>query len=102
MRYEQVNEFLGQYFSTMRRGAPMWVPAPRGLDRGDLLDIEIAISDLERFVLHAQVLSRWPLPVSEGRELAEVQFVAGRLTDRMVHPLAERALGARLAHRMLS
>jgi hypothetical protein len=98
MSYERINAFLGRYFGTIRRGGSMVVPAPHELGPGDLLDVEIAIANLDRFVLHAQVLSRWPLPESA---LAEVQFVSGRLTDRIVAPVAERALGTRLAGRML-
>jgi hypothetical protein len=98
MSYDRINAFLGQYLSTIRRGGSVVVAAPRELQAGDLLDVEIAIADLERFVLHAQVLARWPLPESA---LAEVQFVAGRMTDRIVAPVAEKALGARLAARML-
>jgi hypothetical protein len=99
MSYDRVNAFLGQYLATIRRGESMVVPAPRGLHHGDLLDVEIAIADLDRFVLHAQVLTRWPLAESD---LAEVQFMAGRLTDRIVRPVVERALGARAAAQMLS
>jgi hypothetical protein len=96
--YDRLNEFLGEYLKTIRRGEPMVVPAPDGLDDGDLLDVEIAITDLERFVLHAQVLQKMPL---EERALAEVEFVAGPLTDRIVRPMVERALGVRLAARVL-
>ncbi|HEY7955986.1 MAG TPA: hypothetical protein VII38_11870 [Polyangia bacterium] len=97
LRYLQVNEFLGQYLGRIRRGEPMVVPAPRGVERGDLVDVEIAIAQRERIILHAQVIERWPLSSSE---LAEVQFFAGRLTDRIVLPIAERALGGRLTARI--
>jgi hypothetical protein len=91
--YERMNVFLAQYLK-VRRGEPLVVPAPQGAQPGDVLDVEIAIGEDEPFVLHAQLIARWPLPDSE---LAEVQFVAGRLTDRIVAPLAERALGSKHA-----
>ena len=97
VQYDRVNVFLGQYLK-VRRGEPLVVPAPRSVGAGDLIDVEIAIDDLERFVLHAQLLQRWPLANSE---LAEVQLVAGRLTDRIVAPLVERVLGARHAAGLL-
>lgn len=97
LRYRHVNAFLGHYLGRIRRGEPMVVPAPLGIARGDLVDVEIAIARLERFILHAQVIERWPISSSE---LAEVQFFAGRLTDRIVQPIAERALGGRLAARI--
>ena len=99
MAYSRVNAFLGQYLSTIRRGESMVVPAPRGITEGDLLDVEIAIGTLERFVLHAQVLTRWPLADSD---MAEVQFLASSLTDRLVRPVVEKALGPAAAARMLS
>jgi hypothetical protein len=97
VHYEHLNVFLGQYLK-VRRGETLVVPAPRTLEPGDLIDVEIAIDRLEAFVLHAQLLQRWPIETSE---LAEVQFVAGKHTDRMLFPLAARALGPRHATRLL-
>lgn len=98
LRYLGVNAFLGHYLGHIRRGEPVVVPAPRGIADGDLVDVEVAIARVARLVLHGQVRGRWPLSSSD---LAEVCFFVGPMTDRMVRPIAERALGGRLTARVL-
>src|SRR4051794_13369702 len=66
--YEGVNAFLGQYLAKARRGQPVIVALPPEVTSGDLIDLEIAIEGLDTFVLHAQVLSRWPAASSELAE----------------------------------
>ena len=60
LRYLQVNEFLGQYLGRIRRGEPMVVPAPRGVERGDLVDVEIAIAQRERISVGRSRRRSWP------------------------------------------
>jgi hypothetical protein len=97
MAFDGVNAFLAEYLLA-RRGESLVVEAPRELDPGDLLDVEVAIADLDRFVMHAQVLQRWPRSSSE---LAEVQVLSSPFTDRLVRPVVERELGIRAAARLL-
>lgn len=98
LRYAGVNAFLGQYLSRMRRGEPIAVAVPPHVGPGDVVDVTVAVAEEAPITLRARVLRRGPLPASE---LAEVQFFAGQLTDRLVWPLLERALGPRHAARIL-
>lgn len=99
LRYGGANAFLGVYLSRLRYGEGLVIALDRGVRPGAVLDVEIAVAGYGTIVLNAQVLGRWPL---ESSDLAEVQFVTGRLTDRIVAPIAERALGPRHAVKLLS
>jgi hypothetical protein len=94
LRYRRVNDFLGHYLQKIRQGKGIIIEAPPGASAGDVIDVEIAVSDIEPFLLHAEVVG-----LLLGQ--AKVRFIAGRMTDRIVAPLAERALGKRLAHALL-
>ena len=94
LRYRRLNAFLGDYIGRLRRGESMLMNAPRDARDGDVIDVDIAIDGHEPFVLHAQIMAVWA-----GQ--ARVKFVIGKLTDRIVAPLMEGALGPHLARALL-
>jgi hypothetical protein len=93
VRYAGVNAFVSAYLRA-RRGEPLAVAIPAHVTEGDVIDVDIRVAGEETIALHGLVRAR-ALP------LAEVQLVAGPLTDRVVAPLVERALGTRLARHLL-
>jgi hypothetical protein len=99
LRYDGMNAFLGEYMGKMRRQVAVVIPAPVSAAVGDLIDVEVMVDDVPTFTLHAEILGRWP---EEDSELTEVLFFAGELTDRMVRPLVEQALGTRHASALLT
>jgi hypothetical protein len=94
LRYRRLNAFLGDYISRLRRGESMLMTAPRDAHDGDVIDVDIAIDGHAPFVLHAQIVAVWA-----GQ--ARVKFVIGKLTDRIVAPIIEGALGPHLARALL-
>ena len=94
LRYRRLNAFLGDYLRRLRRGESMLMDAPRDANQDDVIDVEIAIDGEPPFVLHAQIMALWA-----GQ--ARVRFIVGRLTDRIVAPIIERALGAHVAQALL-
>jgi hypothetical protein len=94
VRYDGASSFLGEYLA-LRRGEPMVVELPAGIEAGDLIDVEVAIDDREELVLHGEVQGRWPCDDSPW---GQVQIVVSRLIDRVVGRLASSggALGAQM------
>ena len=94
LRYRRMNAFLGDYIGRLRRGESMLMDAPRDANQDDVIDVEIAIDGEPPFVLHAQIMALWA-----GQ--ARVRFIVGKLTDRIVAPILERALGAHVVQALL-
>jgi len=95
LRYRRINAFLGEYLGRFRRGDSMLMDAPAEAGVGDVIDVEVAVDGFDPFVLHAQIDALWA-----GQ--ARVRFVTGPMTDRIVAPVAERALGKHLAEALLA
>lgn len=93
VRYQTVNAFVGAYLRA-RRGEPLAVAVQGRVAEGDVIDVDIEVAGEETIELHGEVRAC-------AGKLAEVQLVAGPLTDRMVAPLVERTLGTRLARLLL-
>src|SRR5262249_47655141 len=94
LRYRRINAFLGDYLGRFRRGEATLMDAPADARVGDVIDVEVAIDGFDPFVLHGQIAALWA-----GQ--ARVKFVTGRMTDRIIAPLAERALGKHFAEALL-
>jgi len=95
VQYDAASSFLGEYLA-LRRGEPLVVELPDGVQPGDLIDVEVTIAQAEELVLHAEVQGRWPCADSPW---AQVHIVASRMTDRVVGRLASD--GSPLASQML-